>query len=70
MRKTHNHVHKITNHVERFRFEITCWQGTENITKKELMENIKGKFAILCYNSNTIDKEVIEAAGTFFEVHT
>ncbi|XP_065216461.1 glyoxylate reductase/hydroxypyruvate reductase-like [Planococcus citri] len=50
------------------RFDITCWKGVEDVPKNKLIENIKGKFGILCTLSNVIDKEVIEAAGNDFKV--
>lgn len=45
------------------RFDVTLHKGQEPPTKKEILKNIAGKNAILCMLSDTIDKEVMDAAG-------
>lgn len=50
-------------------FEVTSWNFAEKaLSRSEFLENVKGKFGIVCYPPFTIDKEVIEAAGNELKV--
>lgn len=47
-----------------YSFEIVIWDSEDKISKEQLIQNIKGKFGIVCSpNSATIDEDVIESAG-------
>ena len=47
-----------------FSFEICTWNPAESaFSRSQFIENVKGKFAIICYPPYAIDKEIIEAAG-------
>ncbi len=47
----------------REKFEVEVSQKSRNLTKEELIDNVKGKDALLCLLTDTIDEEVIEAGG-------
>ncbi|XP_065216877.1 glyoxylate reductase/hydroxypyruvate reductase-like [Planococcus citri] len=54
------------------KFEVVVWAWSEKgvIPKSKLIENIKGKYGLVCYPTEIIDKEVIEAAGNTLKVVT
>lgn len=43
--------------------ELTFWDSDEAIPKDVLIKNIPGKDALFCMLTDTIDKEVLDAAG-------
>lgn len=45
--------------------ELTFWDSDEAIPKDVLIKNIPGKDALFCMLTDTIDKEVLDAAGTY-----
>ncbi|XP_065224360.1 glyoxylate reductase/hydroxypyruvate reductase-like [Planococcus citri] len=50
------------------KFEVVCWRSEAQLSKNEFKEQIKGKFAVVCCAQDTLDKEVIEAAGSELKV--
>ncbi|XP_065216458.1 glyoxylate reductase/hydroxypyruvate reductase-like isoform X1 [Planococcus citri] len=50
-------------------FEVSSWNFAEGaLSRSQLIENVKGKFGLICYTPNIIDKEVIDAAGSDLKV--
>ncbi len=43
------------------RYEVKVSQKSRNLTKEELIEGVKGKKAILCLLTDTIDEDIIDA---------
>ncbi|XP_065219494.1 glyoxylate reductase/hydroxypyruvate reductase-like [Planococcus citri] len=69
---TRNDFPSIVYELLKQKFEIVIWPLSEKsvISKSKLIENVKGKFAIVCSRTEVIDKDVIEAAGNTLKVVT
>lgn len=48
--------------------EVTIWDSDDAIPKVELIKNVRGVDAVLCMLTDTIDQEVLEAAGDQLQV--
>lgn len=48
--------------------EITFWDSDDAIPKEDLVKNIPGIDALFCMLTDPIDKEVLDAAGTYILV--